>query len=226
MKIVRPQVLKMYFPMSGPEALERLEVIGRTAYKSEASITPGSAKKFVEMILTRGHESVIEHLSVSARVLTDRGILQEIVRHRIASYTVESTRYCDYSKEKFKSEVTFVLPWFLQEESGDAHADAQRILDSEWYTAMRTAEGHYLNMLSEGATPQAARSVLPNSTKTEIVVTYNLREWRHFLRLRTGKGAHPDMQFLANMLQKELKDWLPELFAQNLASPAFGGSQK
>ena len=190
-------------PIDGAETLKRIEKAGRTCYKSEDRITEESAKSFVQKLIERGHESVLEHASITVRFICDRGISHEIVRHRIASFSQESTRYCNYSNDRFGYEITFIKPYFLKEGT---------VAYALWSTAMHLANIMYSDMLSEGCTPQEARSVLPNSTKTEVVMTANLREWRHFLKLRTAKAAHPQMRELTVPLLKELQERIPVVF--------------
>ena len=190
-------------PIDGAEILKRIEKAGRTCYKSEDRITEESAKSFVQKLIERGHESVLEHESITVRFICDRGVSHEIVRHRIASFSQESTRYCNYSNDRFGYEITFIKPYFLKEGTA-AYA--------LWSTAMHLANIMYSDMLAEGCTPQEARSVLPNSTKTEVVMTANLREWRHFLKLRTAKAAHPQMRELTVPLLKELQERIPVVF--------------
>ena len=190
-------------PIDGAEILKRIEKAGRTCYKSEDRITDESAEAFVRMLIERGHESVLEHESITVRFVCDRGISHEIVRHRIASFSQESTRYCNYSGDRFGSELTFIKPCFFKEKKG-AYCS--------WYNSMDFAECAYFDMLDDGCTPQEARSVLPNSTKTDVVMTANLREWRHFLKLRTAKAAHPQMRELTVPLLKELQERIPVVF--------------
>ena len=190
-------------PIDGAEMLKRIEKAGRTCYKSEDRITDESAKSFVRKLIERGHESVLEHESITVRFVCDRGISHEIVRHRIASFSQESTRYCNYSNDRFGSEITFIKPYFLKDGT---------VAYALWSTAMHLANIMYSDMLTEGCTPQQARSVLPNSTKTEIVMTANLREWRHFLKLRTAPAAHPQMRELTVPLLKELQERIPVVF--------------
>lgn len=178
---------------------ERLELFGRTAYKSEDLITRSSAMKFLANIIKRGHESVLEHESITVRFVCDRGVTHELVRHRLVAYTQESTRYCNYQKRG----ITFIRPPFWEEGS------PQYVM---WESAMFGAATTYEWMIENGCTPQEARSVLPNSLKTEIVATANIREWRHILRLRCNKSAHPQMRELMVPLLKELKHTLPVLF--------------
>ena len=190
-------------PIDGAEMLKRIEKAGRTCYKSEDRITDESAKSFVQKLIERGHESVLEHESITVRFVCDRGVSHEIVRHRLASYSQESTRYCNYSGDRFGSGLTVIKPYFLKEKTGAY---------TSWITAMFVAEKEYFAMLNWGCTPQEARSVLPNSIKTEVVMTANLREWRHFLKLRTAKAAHPQMRELTVPLLHELQERIPVVF--------------
>ena len=202
MKIINASY-RIETPIDGAEMLKRIEKAGRTCYKSEDLITEESAKAFVRRLIERGHESVLEHESITVRVVCDRGVSHELVRHRIASFSQESTRYCNYSGDKFGSELTFIKPCFLEEGTGEF---------GSWIMAMNFSEFAYFDMLAEGCTPQQARSVLPNSVKTEVVMTANLREWRHFLKLRTAKAAHPQMRELTVPLLEELQKRIPVVF--------------
>ena len=203
MKIINPSV-QLEDEIDGQAILKKIERIGRTCYKSEQNITEDSAERFVKSIIARGHESVLEHVSISVRVICDRGVTHEIVRHRIASYSQESTRYCNYSNDKFGNELTFIKPCYWKE------TDINFI---EWKKNMKRIEGEYLWFINNGkATPQEARSILPNSLKTELVMTTNLREWRHFFKLRCDKAAHPQTREIANMILKEFKEKIPVIF--------------
>ena len=174
--------------------LTKLELCGRTAYKSEDRITKGSAEKFIRGIIKSGHGSVLEHVNVTVKFICDRGVTHELVRHRIASYTQESTRYCNYSKKG----VTFIRPpWDFTESDLDF---------------LESCEKQYNKKIGEGQTPQQARAYLPNCLKTEIVTTMNIREWRHVLGLRTKPDCHPQMRQMMGMLLKEFKQKLPVLF--------------
>lgn len=205
MKIVSPSTTVDWIE-SGSSMLTRIEAAGRTAYKSESKVTDDSAIYFVKMIVAKNHLSVLEHVSVSARVVCDRGVTHEIVRHRIASYTQESTRYCNYSDNRFSNELSFVFPSFLKRFKEDSP------IFMAWKEAMQLAETKYLALINLGASPQDARSVLPNSLKSEIVMTMNLREWRHFFSLRTAPGAHPDMQVIAKELLSKFREHIPLIF--------------
>lgn len=204
MKVIQ-QLVSLEHALPETEVLNLIQAAGRTSYKSEN----GDAKEFVRMLIKRGHLSVLEHCSMSFRFITDRGVTHELVRHRIASFTQESTRYCNYSATRFGSNVTFVVPIeFLSE--GKYHH-----LYLLWEEAMRNAEGTYFAMLAEGLSPQLARSVLPNSLKTEIVVTANLREWMHIFELRTSEAAHPQMKNLMAKAQYIAEHLYPTIFGRN-----------
>lgn len=202
MRVIRPW-FEILDEVNGENILKRIERIGRVCYKSEEKITDDSARKFVDNILRRGHESVIEHEKVSVRIICDRGVSHEIVRHRIASYSQESTRYCNYNNEKFGKELTVIKPLFWEESSKEYQI---------WLETMQNIENAYNQLIEVGAEPQQARSILPNSLKTEIVVTMNLREWRHFFKLRTAKNAHPQMREVACALLNEFKEKIPVIF--------------
>lgn len=189
-----------------------IELAGRTCYKSEKIITKDSAKKFVNMLRDRGHESVIEHGLITVKIVCDRGVTHEIVRHRLCAYSQESTRYCNY-----KGGATFViLPWVNIEpgeyQGGIPVRSFRLSSDLLWFNAMKDAETRYVLLAEEGWTPQQARSILPNSLKTEIVWSTNPREWRHIFKLRCSKAAHPQMREIMIPLHEELKTKVPVLF--------------
>lgn len=202
MKIIKPG-FEILTDLNPELILKHIEQCGRTCYKSENKITEESCRAFVKSIINRGHEAVLEHFNVTVKFICDRGVSHEIVRHRLASYCQESTRYCNYSKDSFDSEITVIEPLFLTPDTFGY---------DEWKEACQTAEGAYFNLLEWGCTPQEARAVLPNSLKTEVVMTANLREWRHFFRLRCAKAAHPQMREIAIPLCKELQKKLPIIF--------------
>lgn len=207
--------------INGDEVLEKLESIARTCYKSENLITKESKYEFIRGIIKRGHEAMLEHYSLSIKFICDRGISHELVRHRVASFAQESTRYCNYSKDKFNGQVTFInidkgieLDNLMQKALADKKLNAEDIIKiiDEWKIACMDAEKHYLRMIELGASPNIARSVLNNSTKTEIVITANLREWRHFFSLRADAPAHPQMREETIPLLKELNTLIPVIF--------------
>lgn len=202
MRIVEPGI-EIMTTIDSDNILKNLELYGRVCYKSEQGITENSANRFVRMIIKNGHESVLEHEKITVKFICDRGVSHEIVRHRIASYSQESTRYCNYNQDKFGSELTLIKPCFWEE--GQEKYEI-------WKSNMQMIEDNYNKLIAMGAKPEEARSILPNSLKTEIVVTMNMREMRHFLRLRTSPKAHPQMRQVAYMLLRELKEKLPVLF--------------
>lgn len=199
MRIIKPSFV-IETGIDGEAMLKRIERAGRTCYKSEAKITETSAREFVRKIIASGHESVIEHESVTVRIVCDRGVSHELVRHRLASYSQESTRYCDYAKA---GEIEVVLPPSIA---------AEQKLFERWQHAVETSERMYNRLRAAGASPQIARSVLPTCLKTEIVMTANLREWRHFFRLRTAPAAHPQMREIAVPLLREFQRRIPVVF--------------
>lgn len=189
--------------LNGEDILKKIERVARVCYKSEDKITEGSAEKLVKTLIKSGHEAMLEHYSFSVKFIVDRGVSHEIVRHRVASFAQESTRYCNYGHE---GEIAVIKPYFWDECSSEYMA---------WKHGCKVAERRYLELLSDGATPQEARSVLPNSLKTELVMTANLREWRHFLKLRavgTTGAPHPQMREVALPLLKEVSEKVPVIF--------------
>ncbi len=209
MIVVKPEI-EIIDMADYQDILKKLERIGRVCYKSEDKISEGSAEKFIGGIIKSGHESVIEHENITVKVTCDRGVTHEIVRHRLASYSQESTRYCNYSKDKFQNQISVIdiATGFHY----DLNDPADRKKYEIWEEAMQSAEQYYFQMLEAGATPQEARSILPNSLKTELVMTMDIREWRHFLRLRHGEGAHPQIQEIAGMILDVFKRELPLFF--------------
>lgn len=231
MRIIKPSFKRRTTTLY---VLEDIEDAGRTCYKSEEDINEESSKRFVRKILERGHESVIEHVYASVRIICDRGVSHEIVRHRLASYSQESTRYCNYSKEKFGGHITVIKPCFFSEIPVGEFTSEDELNSvilgvtelgntsdfiseygcriTAWVEAMFTAETKYFEMIKNGCSPQEARSVLPNSLKTEIVMTCNVREWRHFFKLRTTKKAHPQMREIAQPMLDVFKECIPVIF--------------
>lgn len=218
MNIMKPS-FEILTPISegGIEELKHIEKIARVCYKSEGLITEDgeSAKKMIKMLINRDHTAMIEHSSLSVKFTVDRGVSHELVRHRIASFAQESTRYVNYSLDKFGNEINVINikdGVFLDSKMKNMDADTVGIIIAEWLSAMEDAERHYMRMIELGATPQIARSVLPNSTKTEITITANYREWRNFFKLRVPVTAHPQMREITIPLLKELKSRLPIIF--------------
>lgn len=214
MKAIKPHYI-IETEINGDQLLKQIEKAGRTCYKSEDKITSDSAAKFVSALIKHGHEAMIEHNAITVRFVCDRGVTHEIVRHRVASYAQESTRYCNYSNDKYGNEINVIdiaggMNFDTKMKNYDPDTIAAILL--EWTAAMEAAEKHYMRLIELGATPQIARGVLPTSVKTEIVVTMNLREWRHFFKLRTAVDSHPQMREIAIPLLEELKTLIPCVF--------------
>lgn len=214
--------VKLLAPFGAQMSL--IEDCGRVAYASEDKIAEGSSSAFTKMIVGKNHGAVLEHSIMTVKFVTDRGVSHEIVRHRLASFTQESTRYCNYSKDKFAGQVTFIRPsWVNPEYTGifdiprcrdlGCYDHTKRTPEQLWLLSCLTAEEEYLTLLKKEWTPQQARSVLPNSLKTQIAVTANFREWRHIFQLRAvEKAAHPQMRDLMIPLYKECREACPEIF--------------
>ena len=201
--------------IEGHKILKHIEKIARTCYKSEDLINDESAEKMIKKLIKMNHLAMIEHASVSVLFTCDRGVTHEIVRHRVASYAQESTRYVNYSKDKFGNEIGYIDiagGIALDTKMKDLPVETIDAIISEWHQACIDAEKHYMKMLELGATPQIARSVLNNSTKSDINVTMNLREWRHFFELRCDTPAHPQMRELVIPLLKEMSEVIPIVF--------------
>lgn len=205
MKIIKPYI-EIMDEIDHDKILKKLERCGRTCYKSEDKITEESAARFIKGIVKSGHESVIEHQNITVKFICDRGVSHEIVRHRLASYSQESTRYCNY-----EDELIVIEPSYLDENSSVTDSNG---LNAYWHwgAAMEEVEYNYKKLLELGCKPEEARAVLPNSLKTEVVMTANLREWRHFFKQRCQKAAHPQIRELALALLKYFHEELPEVF--------------
>jgi thymidylate synthase (FAD) len=199
--------------LNGAEILKKIEKVARVCYKSEDKIGEGTAEKMVRALVKSNHMAMLEHFSFSVKFIVDRGVSHEIVRHRLASFAQESTRYCNYGSNG--GEITAIEPFYLMVDGVKVSTDNWSERYGAWVSACEEAEKRYLRMIADGATPQEARAVLPTSLKTEVVMTANLREWRHFFSLRacgsTGK-PHPQMLEVAVPLLKELKELIPVVF--------------
>lgn len=220
MELIFPQH-QIISPINGTEILRHLELCGRVCYKSENKISETSSTNMIKHLLTNQHMSVIEHFNLTIKFITDRGVTHELVRHRLAAYSQESTRYVNYKNNG----CLFVIPWnILMEECSIDMSYTElydqffqnELLENEWakiwIMSMHIAEKNYIQAINNGVTPQDARGILPNSTKTEIMVTTNLREWMHILDLRCSSKAHPEMQRLMIPLLYELNKKIPILF--------------
>lgn len=196
---IEKQHVKLVDKIDGERILKKLEEAGRVCYKSERLITPESSKKFLSNIIRLDHTSVLEHESITVKAIVSRSVSHQLVRHRIASYSQESQRYVNYKK---KGDIGFILPVDLK---------SQDQLKA-WKESMKRSEADYYNLLELGAKPETAREVLPNSTRTEIIVTMNIRSWRNFFELRLGSGADPKIKDLAKLILKEFQDNVEVLF--------------
>lgn len=234
MKVIKPShEIVSLISKGGREELLNIEDAGRTCYvsapKNQSDISEEDAhKNFVRKLIANGHESVLEHAVISVRFICDRGVSHELVRHRLASYSQESTRYCNYSKDRFGNEITVIQPCFWNPDANDilwpscdqeekfikvakgASTDTKQFV--MWYNTCQFLENRYFDLLGNGATPQEARAILPNSLKTVIRMTANCREWRHILKMRCAKDAHPQMRELMIPLLKELQSKIPVIF--------------
>jgi thymidylate synthase (FAD) len=200
MKIVEPSVELLFIT---PDAEKLIEQAGRTCYKSEDKITSDSAKKFVEMVTNRGHHSVIEHAVATFKIICDRGVTHELVRHRLASYSQESTRYCNYRKNKFDGQIAVIMP-------------LDGVLTEEQVKRRQKLYEHiekvYMAEIEEKVPAQWARDNLPTCLKTEIVMTANFREWLHVIKLRTSEQAHPQIRQIARKVETILRRECPAVF--------------
>ena len=209
MKIIKPsaEIIRPQLTKENIDAIYHIIAIcGGISYLNSKELTPEYTRSFVKTRIKEGHESVLEHASMTVKFTVDRGISHELVRHRLAAITQESSRYCNYSKNKFGNELTFIEPCFEKDNVRNYN---------DWKTMMQLVENCYLTMLKNGATPEQARTVLPNSTKTIVMMTCNMREWRHIFKLRaagtTGK-PHPQMLEVMIPLLKQCQEYMPELF--------------
>jgi len=211
------QGYKIKLLASFDQQLNLIEDCGRVAYASEDKIADGSSKQFAKMIMGKNHGAVLEHSILTVIFVTDRGVSHEIVRHRLASYTQESTRFCNYAKDKFNGSVTYIRPVWIDKDWVENHGPEPvfggNSAEDHWWQVCNLAEDYYLRLLKLGWTPQQARSVLPNSLKTKIAVTTNFREWQHIFRLRAiSKAAHPQMRDLMIPLYEDCRTLCPEVF--------------
>ena len=202
MKVIEPHIDILHMA-DGESILKHLELAARTCYKSEDKIKNGSAVSLLKGLIKSGHHSILEHISITVRIVCDRGITHEIVRHRLCSFSQESTRYANYAKEKFGSEITVIRPFFWEPDSEEYR---------QWAAAIQATEKAYLNLIEKGASAQQARSVLPNSLKTEIIVTANIREWRHIFNLRCDRASHPQIRQIMLPLLNTFNERIPVLF--------------
>lgn len=211
MKLIKPKV-KILDEIDGNAIINRIATVARTCYKSEDLSTPEKDLALVKCLIQSKHEAMLEFVDITVKFTCDRITSQSIVRHRLASFAQESTRYCNYSKDKFGNELTFIIPsWAEINKFGEIVADDNEAF-YDFKRALEMAEAFYLSLIEKGWKPQQARMVLPMSIKTEINMKANLREWRHFLKLRCSSAAHPDIRTLALDLLKQLHEQIPVIF--------------
>jgi thymidylate synthase (FAD) len=207
MKIVKPSAELLWIT---PDAELQIERAARTCYKSEDKMTVDSAAALITRLIKSGHHAMLEHASASFKFVCDRGVTHELVRHRLCAYAQESTRYCNYGKEKFGNEITVIKPPGLKEINDPLDPDRDTLM--RWYNACMDAEFSYLELLKNNVPPQIARSVLPTCLKTEIVCTANLREWRHIFSLRLSSAAHPQIREIMYPASEILYHHCPSVF--------------
>lgn len=201
-KVVSDSV-EIMTPLDGAAILKHLELCIRNCYKSEDKIEPGSAEKMIRKIIELKHEAMLEHFSITVRLITDIGVYKDLTRHRIASFAIESTRYCNYSKGKFGSEITVMEPPELI-----PGTEAYDI----WMKCMTDIETAYNTLAAQGYKADVCRMVLPHSTKASVIMTANLREWRHIFKLRTAKAAHPTVRRVMAKVLTEFQRRIPIIF--------------
>ena len=201
MKIVKPvvEIEKVDYN----KIMKNLERACRTCYRSENNITEESYKTLLKNCINRGHESILEHEKITIRMICDVGVYKDLTRHRIASFSIESTRYCNYGKDKFENEIKFIEP---------VNIDENTEIYEEWKTACSEIEKHYLKMASLGATPDQMRMILPHSTAAQVTMTANIREWKHILALRANAHAHPAVEQVMIPILIHFKEKMPEIF--------------
>jgi thymidylate synthase (FAD) len=232
MKLIKPSYT-IITPINGEEILKQIEIAARTCYQSEGKIEyednkielhipkqadkilhqfkAKSARLLIQKLISLNHEAMLEFGGmITVRFICDRGVSHELVRHRVASFAQESTRYCNYTNDKFDGDITFIIPNWLPDVIPGVYNNSHAMLT--WVNAMKQCESNYVILIKEGWSAQQARSVLPNSLKTEINVSANIREWRHIFKLRTAKAAHPQMREIMCPLLDEFKNKIPILF--------------
>ena len=215
MKIIKPEIYVENY--DGIEIMKNIEKACRTCYRSEGNITEDSYKNLLKNCINRGHESVLEHEKVTVQLICDIGVYKDLTRHRIASFSIESTRYCDYGKDKFDNELKFIEPIFYSDMWKHRDFDEYILDDNEqksmgWFNCMREIERFYMSMSNLGCTPDEMRMILPHSTAAKVTMTANIREWKHILELRCSKATHPAVQQLMIPLLLDFKENMPEIF--------------
>ena len=200
MLIIQPEIQVENY--DGIKIMKNIERACRTCYRSEGLITEDSYKKLLKNCINRGHESILEHEKITIRMICDIGVYKDLTRHRFGSFSIESTRYCNYGKDKFDNEIKFIEPCNIE----------PGYIYGLWANEMQNIEHTYIHMVEAGCTPDQMRMILPHSTAAEVTMTANIREWRHILELRCSKAAHPAIRQLLIPLLLKFKEDMPELF--------------
>lgn len=225
MRIINPHHI-IESELDGDKVLKHLEMCGRNCYKSEGLIKENSAEKFIKAIINSGHESVLEHYSITVRLVTSRAVSHQLVRHRLSSFSQESQRYCNYSKDKFDNHITFIKPTWVADcviGTYDIKWNGVYGFDQEinsridkatntWFWNCAISERDYMHLIHNGWIPEQAREVLNNSAKTEIIMTANLRQWRAIFNQRCKMDAQSEIRMLMNGLLEEFKEKIPVVF--------------
>lgn len=214
MKIIEPKIwVEAYDPV---KIMRNLERACRTCYRSEDLITEDSYKRLLKNCINRGHESILEHEKITVRMVCDVGVYKDLTRHRFGSFSIESTRYCNYGKDKFENEIKFIKPVFYIDSWMGKNDDLtkEECISLHWYETMSHIEEAYMLMSEDGAAPDQMRMILPHSTAAEVTMTANIREWRHILDLRTKKMTHPAIRQLLIPLLLKFQYTMPELFGE------------
>lgn len=203
-KIIEPS-FEILTPIDGNQILKHIEKCGRTCYQSYENETEGtsSAEKMIKMLIKMGHESVLEHFLITIKAKIDVGNYKDLTRHRFASFSIESTRFCNYSKGKFGNELTVISPCNMDKSSGIYHI---------WLKTMNDIEKAYIDMSEMGAKPDQLRMILPHSLAAEVTMSANLREWRHIFKMRCQKAAHPSVRQIMLQVLNEFKKQIPVIF--------------
>lgn len=202
MKLVKPWIEVENF--DGKEIMRRIERACRTCYRSEDKITEDSYKNLLKNCISRGHESVLEHEKITVRIYDDIGSYKDLTRHRFASFSVESTRYCSYDKDKYGNEISFIDPVYIEDKK----------IYEVWKKTMQEIEDSYIEMKKLGATTDMCREILPHSTAAEYTMTANIREWKHIFELRANNHVHPAIRQVMIPLLKYFKEQMPDIFAE------------
>lgn len=214
MKIIEPKIwVEQYDPV---KIMRNLERACRTCYRSENLITEESYKNLLKNCINRGHESILEHEKITIRMVCDVGVYKDLTRHRFGSFSIESTRYCNYGKDKFENEIKFIKPVFYVDSwmGKNDELTTEECISLHWYETMNHIEEAYMLMSEDKATPDQMRMILPHSTAAEVTMTANIREWRHILDLRTKKMTHPAIRQLLIPLLLKFQYTMPELFGE------------